>query len=125
VSRKAWVGVVGFEMLALAVSGILSDWNWVVIGPVFLAASICALLIYPKDQIAESERRPQLTMQSTPTSAGDSPEPTSERVFIRVRDKLRDSEVTDNGIAHGTDLLTAPKVIGSKIQRNFERDSRF
>jgi hypothetical protein len=122
VSRKAWVGVVGFEMLALAVSGILSDWNWVVIGMVFLVASICAWLIYPKDETSGGERRRRLTMQSTPTSTGDSPEPTSERVFIRVRDELRDSEVTDNGVAHGTDLLTAPKVIGSKIQRNFERD---
>jgi hypothetical protein len=116
--------VVGFEMLALAVSGILSDWNWVVIGMVFLVASICAWLIYPRDETSGGEWRRWLTMQSTPTSTGDSPEPTSERVFVRVRDELRDSEVTDNSVAHGTDVLTAPKVIGSKIQRNFERDPR-
>jgi ketol-acid reductoisomerase len=42
-------------------------------------------------------------------------------VFLRIRDELRDSEVTENGVAHGTVLLTAPKVIGSKIRRNFER----
>jgi hypothetical protein len=122
VSRKVWVGMVGFEMLALAVSGILSDWNWAVIGIIFLIAGICAWLIFPKDQTSGSEGRRRLTVQSRPTSTGDSPEPTKERVFIRVRDELRDSEVTDNGVAYGTDLLTAPKVIGSKIQRNFERD---
>jgi hypothetical protein len=122
VSRKAWVGAVGFEVLALAVSGILSDWNWVVIGTVFLVASICAWLIYPKDQTSARERRRRLTVQSTPTSTGDTQEPTRERVFIKIRDELRDSEVTDNGVAYGTDLLTAPKVVSSKIQRNFERD---
>jgi hypothetical protein len=54
-SRKAWVGTVGFEMLALAASGIVSDWNWVIIGIVFLIASVCAWLIFPEDKAAGTE----------------------------------------------------------------------
>jgi|SRR5215211_858744 hypothetical protein len=49
-SRRAWIGTVGFEMLALAVSGMASDWNWVVVGVVFVIAGLFAWLIFPEGQ---------------------------------------------------------------------------
>lgn len=49
-SRRAWIGTVGFEMLALAVSGMASDWNWVVVGVVFVLAGLFAWLIFPEGQ---------------------------------------------------------------------------
>src|SRR5215212_4366678 len=54
-SRRAWIGTVGFEMLALAVSGMASDWNWVVVGVVFVIAGLFAWLIFPegKKQVIE------------------------------------------------------------------------
>jgi hypothetical protein len=56
-SRKAWFGAVGFNVLGLALSvlalvlsGILSDWNWFIVGPVFVLAILFAWLTYPGNE---------------------------------------------------------------------------
>ena len=56
-SRKAWFGTVGFEMLALAVGGIASDWDWVVVGVVFVFATFFAWLIFPEDPKLGTEKK--------------------------------------------------------------------
>jgi hypothetical protein len=56
-SRKAWFGTVGFEMLALAVGGIASDWDWVVVGVVLVFATFFAWLIFPEDPKPGTEQK--------------------------------------------------------------------
>lgn len=56
-SRKTWFGTVGFEMLALAVGGIASDWDWVVVGVVFVFATFFAWLIFPEDPKPGTEQK--------------------------------------------------------------------
>jgi hypothetical protein len=54
-SRKAWIGTVGFELLALAVSGPASDWDWAVVGVVVVLAGLFAWLIFPVNQKPATE----------------------------------------------------------------------
>jgi hypothetical protein len=94
-SRKAWIGTVGFEMLALAVSGIASDWNWVVVGVVFVLAAFFAWLIFPEDPKPGTE--PKANERIRPAFVrGDASGSSFERIDVDGADYMVDGDARNS-----------------------------